>query len=275
MNNLQIFNSEEFGSVRTMVIDNEPWLVGKDVAEALGFKNSRDAILTHVDKEDRRVVQKSEITTLENYIPKDVFPVNFVNIDIPNRGLAVINESGLYALIFGSKLESAKRFKHWVTSEVLPSIRKHGAYMTEQTLEQALTSPDFLIQLATKLKDEQEKNKALTEANNRMRPKEIFADAVMTSEHSILIGELAKLIAQNGYAIGQKRLFAWMREHGYLLKQGGSYNLPAQRYVEAGLFEIKESSISNPDGSVRLTRTTKVTGKGQVYFINKFLKEVA
>lgn len=275
MNNLQIFNSEEFGSVRTMVIDNEPWLVGKDVAEALGFKNSRDAILTHVDKEDRRVVQKSEITTLENYIPKDVFPVNFVNTDIPNRGLAVINESGLYALIFGSKLESAKRFKHWVTSEVLPSIRKHGAYMTEQTLEQALTSPDFLIQLATKLKDEQEKNKALTEANNRMRPKEIFADAVMTSEHSILIGELAKLIAQNGYAIGQKRLFAWMREHGYLLKQGDSYNLPAQRYVEAGLFEIKESSISNPDGSVRLTRTTKVTGKGQVYFINKFLKEVA
>lgn len=275
MNNIQIFNNTEFGAVRTMVIDNEPWLVGKDVAEALGFKNSRDAILTHVDKEDRRVVQKSEITTLENYIPKDVFPVNFVNTDIPNRGLAVINESGLYALIFGSKLESAKRFKHWVTSEVLPSIRKHGAYMTEQTLEQALTSPDFLIQLATKLKDEQEKNKALTEANNRMRPKEIFADAVMTSEHSILIGELAKLIAQNGYAIGQKRLFAWMREHGYLLKQGGSYNLPAQRYVEAGLFEIKESSISNPDGSVRLTRTTKVTGKGQVYFINKFLKEVA
>lgn len=275
MNNIQIFNNTEFGAVRTMVIDNEPWLVGKDVAEALGFKNSRDAILTHVDKEDRRVVQKSEITTFENYIPKDVFPVNFVNTDIPNRGLAVINESGLYALIFGSKLESAKRFKHWVTSEVLPSIRKHGAYMTEQTLEQALTSPDFLIQLATKLKDEQEKNKALTEANNRMKPKEIFADAVMTSEHSILIGELAKLIAQNGYAIGQKRLFAWMREHGYLLKQGGSYNLPAQRYVEAGLFEIKESSISNPDGSVRLTRTTKVTGKGQVYFINKFLKEVA
>lgn len=255
MNNLQIFNSEEFGSVRTMVIDNEPWVVGKDVAEILGYKDTSDAMRRHVDDEDkltRRFTDSGQ-----------------------NREMYIINESGLYSLILSSKMPNARKFKHWVTSEVLPSIRKHGAYMTEQTLEQALTSPDFLIQLATKLKDEQEKNKALTEANNRMKPKEIFADAVMTSEHSILIGELAKLIAQNGYAIGQKRLFAWMREHGYLLKQGGSYNLPAQRYVEAGLFEIKESSISNPDGSVRLTRTTKVTGKGQVYFINKFLKEVA
>lgn len=255
MNNIQIFNNTEFGSVRTMVIDNEPWVVGKDVAEILGYKDTSDAMRRHVDDEDkltRRFTDSGQ-----------------------NREMYIINESGLYSLILSSKMPNARKFKHWVTSEILPSIRKHGAYMTEQTLEQALTSPDFLIQLATKLKDEQEKNKALTEANNRMRPKEIFADAVMTSEHSILIGELAKLIAQNGYAIGQKRLFAWMREHGYLLKQGGSYNLPAQRYVEAGLFEIKESSISNPDGSVRLTRTTKVTGKGQVYFINKFLKEVA
>lgn len=255
MNNLQIFSNEEFGAVRTMVIDNEPWFVGKDVADILEYTNTAKAIRDHIDEEDKlteRIVLSGQ-----------------------NREVIFINESGLYSLILSSKMPNARKFKRWVTSEILPSIRKHGAYMTEQTLEQALTSPDFLIQLATKLKDEQEKNKALTEANNRMRPKEIFADAVMTSEHSILIGELAKLIAQNGYAIGQKRLFAWMREHGYLLKQGGSYNLPAQRYVEAGLFEIKESSISNPDGSVRLTRTTKVTGKGQVYFINKFLKEVA
>ena len=255
MNNLQIFSNEEFGAVRTMVIDNEPWFVGKDVADILEYTNTAKAIRDHIDEEDKlteRIVLSGQ-----------------------NREVIFINESGLYSLILSSKMPNARKFKRWVTSEILPSIRKHGAYMTEQTLEQALTSPDFLIQLATKLKDEQEKNKALTEANNRMRPKEIFADAVMTSEHSILIGELAKLIAQNGYAIGQKRLFAWMREHGYLLKQGGSYNLPAQRYVEAGLFEIKESSISNPDGSVRITRTTKVTGKGQVYFINKFLKEVA
>lgn len=257
MNNLQIFSNEEFGQVRTINIDSDVWFVGKDVAEILGYSNTRKALTDHVDDED-----KLDGVTIRDSIGREQSPV-------------FINESGLYSLILSSKMPNARKFKRWVTSEILPSIRKHGAYMTEQTLEQALTSPDFLIQLATKLKDEQEKNKALTEANNRMRPKEIFADAVMTSEHSILIGELAKLIAQNGYAIGQKRLFAWMREHGYLLKQGGSYNLPAQRYVEAGLFEIKESSISNPDGSVRLTRTTKVTGKGQVYFINKFLKEVA
>ena len=257
MNNLQIFSNEEFGQVRTINIDSDVWFVGKDVAEILGYSNTRKALTDHVDDED-----KLDGVTIRDSIGREQSPV-------------FINESGLYSIILSSKMPNARKFKRWVTSEILPSIRKHGAYMTEQTLEQALTSPDFLIQLATKLKDEQEKNKALTEANNRMRPKEIFADAVMTSEHSILIGELAKLIAQNGYAIGQKRLFAWMREHGYLLKQGGSYNLPAQRYVEAGLFEIKESSISNPDGSVRLTRTTKVTGKGQVYFINKFLKEVA
>lgn len=257
MNDLQIFSNEEFGSIRTVTIDNELWFVGKDVAAILGYAKPENAVASHIDTEDKTSTLIQGNGT--NYKSKAI----------------IINESGLYSLILSSKMPNTKRFKHWVTSEILPSIRKHGAYMTEQTLEQALTSPDFLIQLATKLKDEQEKNKALTEANNRMRPKEIFADAVMTSEHSILIGELAKLIAQNGYAIGQKRLFAWMREHGYLLKQGGSYNLPAQRYVEAGLFEIKESSISNPDGSVRLTRTTKVTGKGQVYFINKFLKEVA
>lgn len=257
MNDLQIFSNEEFGSIRTVTIDNELWFVGKDVAAILGYAKPENAVASHIDTEDKTSTLIQGNGT--NYKSKAI----------------IINESGLYSLILSSKMPNAKRFKHWVTSEILPSIRKHGAYMTEQTLEQALTSPDFLIQLATKLKDEQEKNKALTEANNRMRPKEIFADAVMTSEHSILIGELAKLVAQNGYAIGQKRLFAWMREHGYLLKQGGSYNLPAQRYVEAGLFEIKESSISNPDGSVRLTRTTKVTGKGQVYFINKFLKEVA
>lgn len=255
MNNLQIFSNEEFGQVRTAMNSGEVWFVGKDVAEILGYADPNKAIAMHVDEDDK-LNDKSASS-------------------LGQRGGWLINESGLYSLILSSKMPNARKFKRWVTSEILPSIRKHGAYMTEQTLEQALTSPDFLIQLATKLKDEQEKNKALTEANNRMRPKEIFADAVMTSEHSILIGELAKLIAQNGYAIGQKRLFAWMREHGYLLKQGGSYNLPAQRYVEAGLFEIKESSISNPDGSVRLTRTTKVTGKGQVYFINKFLKEVA
>ena len=153
---MKIFNSEEFGKVRTVTIDNEPWFVGKDVAEALGYKNTNDAIITHVDEEDKKIIQKSEITTLENHIPKDAFPVNFVNADIPNRGLTVINESGLYALIFGSKLESATRFKHWVTSEVLPSIRKHGMYATDNVIDKILNNPDFGIELLTKLKEERE-----------------------------------------------------------------------------------------------------------------------
>jgi len=128
MNSLKIFDSPEFGQVRTVTIDNEVFFVGKDVAEALGYKNTKDAIITHVSEEDRRILQRSEIATIENHMPKDVFPVNFISADIPNRGFTVINESGLYALIFGSKLDSAKRFKHWVTSEVLPTIRKTGTY---------------------------------------------------------------------------------------------------------------------------------------------------
>ena len=184
---------------------------------------------------------------------------------------ALINESGLYALIFGSKLPSAKRFKHWVTSEVLPAIHKHGVYAVDELLQ----NPDMAIKAFTALKEEREKNKLLQADNERMKPKEIFADAVATSKQSILIGQLAKLICQNGHSIGQNRLFQWMRDNGYLMKSGNNYNMPMQRYVEQGLFEIKERSIANPDGSVKLTRTTKVTGKGQQYFINKFLRKTS
>ena len=191
------------------------------------------------------------------------------------QNMTVINESGLYALIFGSKLESANRFKNWVTSEVLPAIRRHGVYMTDQTLEKALTSPDFLIQLATQLKNEQEKNVALAADNERMKQKEIFADAVAASHTSILIGDLAKLLNQNGVETGQKRLFEWLREHGYLIKRkGADWNMPTQKAVERKLFEVKETVVNNPDGSVRISRTTKVTGKGQQYFINKLIKGV-
>lgn len=186
--------------------------------------------------------------------------------------MAVISESGVYALVFSSKLPKAKEFKHWVTSEILPTIRKHGAYMTDSVIEQALTSPDFLIQLATQLKEEQVQRKALEQRVEADRPKVLFADAVETSQTSILIGDLAKLIKQNGVDIGQKRLFAWMRDNGYLIKSGNSTNMPTQRSMDMKLFEVKERSISNPDGSVRVTKTTKVTGKGQTYFINIFLK---
>lgn len=267
MQELQIFKSNEFGEVRTVIINNEPWFVGKDVATALGYSNTKDALISHVAEEDKRILKRSEIATIENHLPKDVFPVNFVSGDIPNRGLTIINESGLYALIFGSKLESAKRFKHWVTSEILPAIRKTGGYQMQ--------APQGKELLALAVLEAQKTIEAQTAQIERMRPKEIFADAVATSKQSILIGQLAKLICQNGHEIGQKRLFKWMRENGYLMKSGSDYNMPMQRYVEQGLFEIKESSIANPDGSTRITRTTKVTGKGQQYFINKFLGGVA
>ena len=183
-----------------------------------------------------------------------------------------INESNLYKTIFQSRKESAERFTDWVTSEVLPSIRKHGVY----AVDELLNDPDLAIKAFTALKEEKERNKALQADNDRMRPKEVFADAVATSHTSILIGDLAKLLKQNGVDIGQKRLFAWMRDNGYLIKrQGSDWNMPTQRSMEMGLFEVKESTVNNPDGSVRINRTTKVTGKGQQYFINKFLGEVA
>lgn len=243
MNGLQIFKNEEFGEIRTVTIDNEPWFVGKDVATALGYTNPQKAVRDHVLEEDRGM--------------------NEMDTPSGRQNLAVINESGLYALIFGSKLESAKRFKHWVTAEVLPTIRKTGGYQMQTPQGKELLA----LAVLEAQKTIEEKNAQI----ERMRPKEIFADAVATSKQSILIGQLAKLICQNGHEIGQKRLFKWMRENGYLMKSGSDYNMPMQRYVEQGLFEIKESSIANPDGSTRITRTTKVTGKGQQYFINKFL----
>lgn len=243
MNNLQIFRNKEFGQIRTVTINNEPWFVGKDVASALGYTNPQKAVRDHVSEEDRGM--------------------NEMDTPSGRQNLVVINESGLYALIFGSKLESAKRFKHWVTSDVLPAIRKTGGYQ--------MKAPEGKELLALAVLEAQ---KTIEEQNaqiERMRPKEIFADAVTTSKQSILIGQLAKLICQNGHEIGQQRLFRWMRDNGYLMKHGSNYNMPMQRYVEQGLFEIKESAVTNPDGSVRMTKTTVVTGKGQVYFINKFL----
>lgn len=253
MRKLQIFKNQEFGDIRTVAIGNEPWFVGFDVAGALGYKNQSDALAKHVSDEDKRVIQKSQITTFEY---------------IPNRGLTFVNESGLYALIFGSKLESAKRFKNWVTSEVLPAIRKHGGYIVGQD---TLSDEELLAKALLVAQSKIEENRKQIE---RMKPKEIFADAVTTSHTAILIGDLAKLLKQNGVETGQKRLFAWMRDNGYLIKRNGAdRNMPTQRSMEMGLFEVKESTVNNPDGSVRINRTTKVTGKGQLYFINKFLQQ--
>lgn len=251
-NNLQVFNSAEFGEVRTVTIDNEPWFVGIDVAKCLGYANPKNAVPKHVIEEDK-------LSTQIEYAGQ-------------KRDVTIINESGLYALIFGSKLDSAKRFKHWVTSEVLPAIRKNGGYIAgqEKLSDAELMAKAILVAQRTI----EEKNKVIEQQRQKIeadKPKTIFADAVSTSKTSILIGDLAKLICQNGYQIGQKRLFQWMRDNGYLMKKGFSYNMPMQRYVEQGLFEVKESNVQNPDGSVRITRTTKVSGKGQVYFVNKFL----
>lgn len=253
MNQIKVFESTEFGKVRTVQIGGEPYFVGKDVAEILGYAKPENAIATHVDEDD----------TLKQGVTDSIGRT---------QQTTVINESGLYSLILSSKLPRAKEFKRWVTSEVLPAVRKHGAYMTPAVIEETLLDPDYIIQLATTLKREREKNKELENKIETDKPKVIFADGVAASKSSILVGDLAKLIKQNGYPIGQKRLFEYLRDNGYLMKSGNSRNMPTQRSMEMGLFEVKISSVVNPDGSVRETKTTKVTGKGQIYFVNKFAK---
>ena len=247
MNEIKIFDNPEFGKVRTMEINGEPYLVGKDVAEILGYSNTRDALTKHVDSEDKNTVAICD------------------GKGNPNQ--TVINESGLYSLILSSKLPKAKEFKRWVTSEVLPSIRKHGAY----AVDELLNDPEFAIKTFTALKEERKRSKRLSEQIEADKPKVIFADSVSAAKSSILVGDLAKLLKQNGVNIGQNRLFEWLRQKGYLIKGGSSKNMPTQKAAEMGLFEVKVSTVNNPDGSIRETKTTKVTGKGQVYFVNKFL----
>lgn len=244
---IKIFNNAEFGEVRIFEKNGEPWFVGRDVCNILGYANASKAIADHIDNDDK--LYNESLSSLGQ------------------RGGWLVNESGLYSLILSSKLPNAKRFKHWVTSEILPSIRKHGMYATDELIN----NPDVFIQVLQELKAERERKAALEAQAEVNRPKIIFADAVAASHNSILIGDLAKLIKQNGVDIGQKRLFEWLRNNGYLMKSGASYNLPTQKSMELKLFEIKERTINNPDGSIRTTKTTKVTGKGQQYFINKLL----
>ena len=251
MNELKVFNNPEFGSIRTTEVNGKPYFVGKDVAEILGYTNTPKAIRDHIDDEDKlteRIVLSGQ-----------------------NREVIFINESGLYSLILSSKLPTAKKFKHWVTAEVLPTIHKTGGYVNNEDLfiNTYLPNADEHIKqmFGTTLKELRQLNEKVAAD----KPKVLFAEAVETAKTSILIGDLAKLIKQNGVDIGQKRLFEWLRNNGYLIKGGSSKNMPTQRSMEMGLFEVKESTIVNPDGSVRVTKTTKVSGKGQKYFINKFL----
>ena len=256
MNDLQIFKSDQFGEIRTLEDENGKVLFcGSDIARALGYTNPKKAITDHC-KEDG---------------------VTFCSL-IDNLGreqqAKFINEGNVYRLITHSKLPAAQQFESWVFDEVLPTIRRHGAYMNDSTLEQALTSPDFLIQLATKLKEEKAKRIELETKIEQDKPKVLFAQAVETAKTSILVGDLAKILKQNGVETGQKRLFEQLRQDGYLIKDGQSRNMPTQRAMEMGLFEVKESTVSNPDGSIRVTKTTKVTGRGQGYFVNKYLQGV-
>lgn len=253
MNEIKVFENAQFGSVRTHTDENgKVTFCGKDVAEALGYTNARKAILDHC--KEKGVTKRYTLT------------------NGGKQELSFIDEGNLYRLITHSKLPSAEKFESWVFDEVLPSIRKHGAYMTADALQQALTSPDFLIQLATNLKAEQEKNRQLETKIEADKPKVIFADAVSVSKTSILVGDLAKILKQNGIDTGDNRLFSWLRENGYLISRKGSdYNSPTQRAMEMGLFEVKETVVTHSDGHTSINKTPKITGKGQQYFINKFI----
>ena len=252
MNDFKIFKNDEFGSIRTIEKDGATYFVGKDIAKALGYKNTSDAVRTHVDEEDKNIL-KSQNATLEN---------------VPNRGFQIVNESGLYSLILSSKLPTAKKFKHWVTKEVLPSIRKHGAFAADELLN----NPDFAIATFKALKEEKEKRQELEALQKIQAPKAIFADAVSASNTSILVGELAKILRQNGVEMGQNRFFEWLRQNGYLIsRKGTDWNMPTQYSMERELFKVKETAITHSDGHVSVSKTAKITGKGQAYFINKFL----
>lgn len=249
MNKLQLFNFEG-NEVRTLKVNDEPYFVGKDVANILGYSRTADAIRSHVDPEDKGV---GEIQTPGG-----------------RQKLQIINESGLYSLILSSKMPNAKRFKHWVTSEVLPAIRKHGAYMTDEKAFDVVNNKDGLASLLQQAADQLRAKDIQIE---KMKPKALFADSVATSKSTVLIGELAKILRGNGVDIGATRLFRWMREHGYLINRKGSdWNMPTQRAMNLGLFKIKETTINHSNGTTSISKTPKVTGKGQQYFINKFLK---
>lgn len=242
MNDLQLFSNPEFGAIRAVEVDGDPWFVGKDVAQALGYSNPRKALSDHVDLEDKGVTKR----------------------DTPGgeQDLTIINESGLYSLVLSSKLPGAKKFKRWVTAEVLPTIRKTGGYQLPKDYPSALRA----------LADTAEKLLAAETENEANKPKVLFADAVSTAKTSILVGELAKLLKQNGIDIGQNRLFGWLRGNGFLIRRNGTdFNMPTQKSMDLGLFEIKETVVSHADGHTSVNKTPKVTGKGQQYFVQRFL----
>lgn len=252
-NNLQVFNSPVFGDIRVSGTMDEPLFIASDVCKALDLGNTAMAI-GRLDDDEKGV---SLIDTLGG-----------------KQEMTSVTESSLYSLVLGSRKPEAKDFKRWITHEVIPSIRKHGAYATPATIENIINDPDFGIKLLTQLKEEHEKNKELSAKNEEMKPKALFADAVSTSHTSILIGDLSKILKGNGIEIGQKRLFQWLRDNGYLIKSGSSKNMPTQKSMNLQLMEVKEGSYINGNGDNITTKTTKITGKGQINFVNKFMEEM-
>lgn len=258
---LQIFENSEFAKIRTIMDENnEVWFVGKDIAENLGYANTRDSLIRHVEDED-----KKDGVVIHDAIGRKQTPT-------------LINESGLYSLILSSKLPQAKKFKRWITSEVLPSIRQEGIYMTKQKANEIFSNPDTIIDIANRWKKAEAKLAIAETTIEENKPKVLFADTVSASNKSCLIGELAKLISQEAIRrgetdkkIGQNRMFNWLRSKGYLCKSGERKNQPTQKYIEQGLFELKVSSYMDSNGVCKTSTTPKVTGKGQIYFVDKFL----
>lgn len=252
MNSIQVFNNVQFGAIRTAGTAENPIFCLADVCKAVGLTTNG-------------ITRRLQDDVISNH------PI----IDSLGREQQAlfVNEDGLYDVILDSRKPEAKQFRKWITSDVLPTIRKHGAYMTDSIIERTLSDPDYLIQLATALKDERQKRLEAEQSVKDAQPAIVFASAVSGSVSSCLIGELAKLINQNGTPMGEKRLFQWLRNNGYLGSKGERYNIPNQRYIDQGLFELKKGVRSGSNGVLYTTITTKVTGKGQVYFVNRFLNQ--
>lgn len=263
MSNIQIFQNPDFGTVRTLEEAGAVLFCASDVAKALGYVRPQDAVAKHCPHSAKRRVG------VQTGIKTDGTPA------MQTIEMSFIPESDLYRLVFSSKLPTAEKFTDWVTAEVLPTIRKHGAYMTPEILQAAILNPDTMIQLCQELKAEQDKSRALSEENARLVPKGLFADAVSVSDHCILVGELAKLLKQNGVDTGQNRLYEQLRADGFLVKdrKRSDFNMPTQKAMELGLFKVRESTRVHSDGHTSIDRTPKVTGKGQVYLINYYLKK--
>lgn len=247
MNELKVFANPQFGSIRTVMKGNEPWFVAADVCRALEIQNYTQAV-SRLDEDERAM------------------------FNIGRQGETnCVNEPGLYSLVLGSRKPEARSFKRWITHEVIPAIRKHGLYATADAVERMLADPDVAIQLLQQIKQEREQRRLLESRMEQDKPKVLFAESVECSSSEILVGELAKILKQNGMNIGQNRLYERLRKDGYLInRQGSDYNMPTQRSMEMGLFRIKESCFTHPDGHISVTKTTKVTGKGQIYFVNKY-----